>query len=110
VPELHRRIVETNMFDLIPQADEFEEDEVVVARRNGDIYHVREIGDGTVRIWYKTDEKSADEIVPRDEVRPIDGYAQIAYQIAEPTVEVRIDKQGHALIKRQVPPFPGSLN
>ena len=110
VPELHRRIVETGMFDSIPQTDEFEDGEVVVARRNGDIYHVQELDGETVRIWYKTEEGEADEIVARNDIRPIDGYAQIAYQIAEPMTEIFIDKQGHALIKRQAPPFPGTMN
>lgn len=115
VPELHRWIVDTGMFDRMPQADEFEQDEAVIARHNGEIYHVREIDGVFVHIWYETPDKKASETVSRDSVRPINTYAQIVHEITGPGLEITIDKQGHATIKRPRrpngprPPFPGPL-
>jgi hypothetical protein len=114
---LHQRIVSTGMFDLIPQAERFEDGEVVVAKHNGYIYYVGENDDDTVHIWYETEEEGrVDDTVPRDDVRPINGYSQIAYQMAEPMTEVEVDRQGHAKITRHPsppegppPPFPGSI-
>jgi hypothetical protein len=99
VPVHHRQLVESGTFDSMDQPEAFEHDEFVVARRNGFGYHVEEIGDGLVRIWYKTGDTETEEIVSRNDVRPANSYVQAYAEITRPGVEVTVDKAGLVVVK-----------
>lgn len=49
-----------------------------------------------------TEEEQVRKTFPKGDIRGINGYAQKMYQMAEPTAEIQMDRQEHALIKRQV--------
>lgn len=118
VPQLHRDIVESGQFDNLPQKDFYAPDEIVIARHNGDGYHPIDDGGNLLTIWYDTPEKSAREIVSRQDVRGVAVYGKLAYELRSPTSEViEITDQGHIVVAPNTrkspdshPPFPDSLN
>lgn len=113
VPMLHRRLVESGLFDVIPQEEKYRTGDVVVSRQSDKIYQVFEQEGDNLVIGYDTEEEQVRRTVPKGDIRGINGYAQKMYQMAEPTTEIQVDRRGHAQIKRQIPnrpepPFPGN--
>lgn len=114
---LHQRLVEAGNFDAIPPKEQYGEEELVVAKRDGDVYRVLDTGADTVTIWYEKESGSVRDTVPRDEVRGIAGYGKLAYETAFGPDEVELvelSDDGHGVIayhtpKRGTPPpFPGA--
>lgn len=110
---LHRRLVESGLFDVIPQETEYRAGDVVLSRLSDKIYQVYGEDQGNLVVGYDTNEEHVRKVFPKSDIRGINGYAQKMYQMAEPMTEIQIDRHGHALIKRQLParprpPFPGN--
>ena len=113
VPMLHRKLVESGLFDVIPQEEEYRTGDAVLSRYSDKIYQIYEQEGDNLTVGFDTEEEQARKTFPKGDVRGINGYAQKIYQMAEPTTEIQIDKKGHALIKCQIPkgpkpPFPGN--
>lgn len=114
VPMIHRKAVEAGLFDRIAQPEKYESGEVVVSRYSDKIYQVYEEQGDNITVGYDTETEQVRKTLPKGDIRGINRYVQVIYQIVQPTTEIQVDKQGHALIKYQIPnkpkpPFPPDI-
>lgn len=105
VPIVHRKIVESGLFDRVPRNEKYEFGDVVVSRYSDKILQVYEDLDDGIVVGYDTEKECVRETLSKKDIIGIDSYAQLIYQIAQPTTEIRVDKRGHTQIKYRIPKY-----